>query len=155
MSYGTQFNVNTTKESIETVLASGRVNIQLKDNSLCELTPGEGSLFDLNTRKLITNKVNVYEKTAWKDGKIVFRNAPLDEVFIRLSQRYNVDIVLHDEHKIADNYNARVTFTNETIQQIFSYLEIAEPIEWKLTTPVQNNNSTLTRQRIDVWLKEK
>ena len=97
----------------------------------------------------------IYEKTAWKDGKIVFRNASLEDVFHQLSRRYNVDIVFHDDYKLSDGYRCRVTFTDETIQQIFGYLEIAAPIRWTVSTPVQKNDSTLVRQRVDVWLKKK
>ena len=155
MAHGTQFNVNTKEETIETVLAEGKVKVLLRDKPLRDLSPGEESVFDVETNKLAINKVNIYEKTAWKEGKIIFRNAPLNDVFKRLSLRYNVDIILHDEHNIVDKYSARVTFAGETIQQIFAYLEIAAPIWWKLSTPEQNSDSTLAKQRIDVWLIKK
>ena len=38
------------------------------------------------------NKVDVYGKIAWKDGKLVFRNTPLEEIFKRLERHFNVDI---------------------------------------------------------------
>lgn len=155
MAHGTQFNVKATEKSIEAVLAEGKVDILLSDKILQALNTSEQAIFDIDTRKLSIREVNVYEKTAWKDGKIIFRNAPLDEVFDRLSERYNVDIVLHDHHKLSDRYHSRVTFTDETIQQIFTYLSVAAPIEWKLSSPIQNNDSTLTKQRIEVWLKKK
>lgn len=155
MAHGTQFNINTEKLIIETVLAEGKVTVLYQDHIMKELLPGEQALFDPETESIKIQDTNLAEKLAWKDGKIVFRGAPLDEVFERLSRRYNVEIVLHDEHNQSGNYLSRVTFTDETIQQIFSYLEIAAPIRWKLTSPIQNNDSTLMRQRIDVWLEKK
>lgn len=155
MAYGTQFNVNTKGEVTETTLAEGKVSVFYNDQSLRELNPGEQVSYYNETGQLITKEVSLYEKLAWKDGKIIFRNAPLDEVFEQLSKRYHVDIVLHDEHNQSGRYLSRVTFTDETIQQIFSYLEIAAPIEWKVSTPVKNQDSTLTRQKIEVWLKKK
>lgn len=155
MAYGTQFNVNTEKKTIETVLATGKVALFYKDDLLGNLTTGEQASFDMETKKLEKKEINLAEKLAWKDGKIIFRNAPLPEVFDRLSRRYNVDIILHDEHNQSGNYLSRVTFTNETLQQIFTYLEIAAPITWKLSSPTQNNDSSLMRQRVDVWLKKK
>lgn len=152
VAHGTRFNVNITEEAIETTLSEGIVKMLSADNPLFTLSPGEESVLDIKTNNISVNKVNVYEKTAWKDGMIIFRNAPLNDVFKRLSRRYNVDIVLHDEHQLAGKYSARVTFTDETIQQIFAYLEVAAPIKWKLSTPRQNNDTTLAKQRIDVWL---
>jgi len=155
MAYGTRFNINTDEHKIETILAEGKVAVFQLDNFLTELKPGEQGSFDKESAILDISEISLLEKLAWKDGKIIFRNAPLDEVFRQLSKRYNVDIILHDEHNQSGKYLSRVTFTDETIQQIFSYLEIAAPIEWKLSTPVQNNDSTLVKQRIDVWLKKR
>lgn len=155
MAYGTKFNVNSEQKTVETVLAEGKVALFRFGHKLDDLNPGEQASFDNETCQLNMKEVNLYEKLAWKDGKIVFRNAPLSEVFKQLSKRYNVDIVLHNEKHLSESYLSRVTFTDETIQQIFYYLEIAAPLKWKLSIPEQNNDSTLTKQRIDVWLKNK
>lgn len=155
MAHGTKFTVNSEHNMVETILAEGKVSLFNCDRKLKELNPGEQAIYNNRTKQLELNEVNLYERLAWKDGKIVFRNAPLKKVFEQLSKRYNVDILFHDEHNQSDKYLSRVTFKDETIQQIFSYLEIAAPIEWRVCTPVQNNDSTLTRQRIEVWLKKK
>lgn len=154
MACGTKFNINSQGETTETVLAEGTVAI-LYDGQLKELRPGEKASFNSETRQITIAEVNLSEKLAWKDGKIIFRNAPLNEVFEQLSKRYNVDIILHDDHNQSERYLSRVTFTDETIQQIFSYLEIAAPIEWKISAPVKNSDSTLTKQQIEVWLMKK
>jgi ferric-dicitrate binding protein FerR (iron transport regulator) len=155
MAFGTRFNVNVQGNMTETILAEGRVALLDNDSLLKELLPGEEALFDNITGTLEMKSVNLSEKLAWKDGKIIFRNAPLDKVFEQLSKRYNVEIVFHDEYNLSEKYSSRrVTFTNETIQQILSYLEIAAPLEWKISPTVQNGDSTLVRQRIDVWLKK-
>ncbi|GAB6120949.1 FecR domain-containing protein [Dysgonomonas termitidis] len=153
MAYGTHFNVNTENSKIQAILAEGSVSMFAADRMETKLRPGEQAVYDEITRKITVSRINLYEKLAWKDGKIVFRNARLSEVFHQLGRRYNVDIILHDKYNRSEVYSARVTFTDETIQQIFTYLEAAAPIKWKLSTPVQNTDSTLARQRIDVWLK--
>lgn len=155
MAHGTRFDVNTEDNIVQAILAEGKISVFTTDGTSTELQPGEQAIYDEATGKLSTGSVNLYEKLAWKEGKIVFRNARLSEVFRQLSRRYNVDIVLHDEYRQSENYSARVTFTNETIQQIFTYLELAAPIEWKISRPAQYEDSTLVKQRIDVWLKKK
>lgn len=153
--YGTAFNVNTKKNKTEAILASGRVAMYHKDRIVGQLTPGEQASFDPTTEKAEMSEVSLLEKLAWKDGRIIFRNAPLDEVLEQLSQRYNMDIILHDEHQQSGQYLSRVTFTDETLQQIFSYLEIAAPIRWELSSIRMNNDSTLVKQQIDVWLEKR
>lgn len=157
MAHGTHFNVNAYDEydGIEAVLSEGKIDFIFSGNTLQQLKPGEQAVFNKNSHQLTINPVSVYEKIAWKDGKVVFRNASLEEVFSQLSRRYNIDIFFHDDYKLSTGYRCRVTFTNETIQQIFSYLEIAAPIKWTVSAPVQQNDSTLVKQRVDVWLKDK
>ncbi len=152
MAYGTHFNVSTGDGNVQAILEQGSVKMLDRHRRQIEIRPGEQAVYNGTTLGITVGRVNLYEKLAWKDGRIVFRNAPLSEVFQRLSQRFNVDIVLHDPAGLSDKYRARVTFRDETIQQIFSYLEIAAPLSWKLSRPTQMADNTLTRQRIDVWL---
>lgn len=154
MAHGTQFNVNTydEREEVETILVEGKVDIHSSDKFIAGLKPGEKLSYNKQTKKYTIRQVNLYENTAWKDGKLVFRNTSLDEVFRILGHRFNVEIVLHNQKK-ENEYNCWATFTNETIYQIFSYLEEATPIRWKVNTMKQNNDSTFAKQQIDVWLK--
>lgn len=154
MAHGTQFNVNTydEREEVEAILVEGLVDIHSYDKFIAGLKPGERLSYNKRTNKYEIRKVNIYENTAWKDGKIVFRNTSLDDVFRVLGQRFNVEIVFHNQKKDKE-YNCWATFTDETIYQIFSYLEQATPIRWKVNAMKQNSDATFTKQRIDVWLK--
>lgn len=157
MAHGTSFNVNTYNEYdvVEAVLVKGKIDLSFAGQTLRKMIAGEEAIFNKTSHQLMVNKVNTEEKTAWKDGKIMFRNATLEQVFKQLERRYNVDIIVHDVYKSAANYRCRVTFTNETIQQIFTYLEVAAPIRWAIDTPKQQGDSSLVKQRIDVWLNKK
>ncbi len=150
--YGTCFNVDTGEGNARVVLAEGNVSLLLDDRQPIAIRRGEQALFDAGTGGISLEATNLYEQLAWKDGRIVFRNATLTDVFRRLGQRYNVDIVMHDPENLSDKYSARVTFTDETIQQIFTYLSAVAPMKWQLVSVAQNSDSTLARQRIDVWL---
>ena len=69
--YGTKFNVAAYEDdsNIETVLEKGKVNVITPDRStIVQLIPGEQLLYDKQSKKLIKNKVDVYEKIAWKAG---------------------------------------------------------------------------------------
>ncbi len=152
--YGTKFNVNAYRDDLvmETVLEDGNVDLIINNQS-AQLTPGELATFDKVNNKISVLKINTDEKTSWKDGVLIFRNATLEEVLKVLSRRYSVDIKLHK--KSSETYRFRAKFTNETITQILSYLKLAAPIEWSFTDIEQNDDSSYTRQKIDLWLKEK
>lgn len=154
MAHGTQFNVNTydDRDEIEATLVEGEVDIHSFNKFITDIKPGEKIFCNKKTLEYTIKQVNLYETTAWKDGKIVFRNTSLEDVFKILSRKFNVDIVVHNNHT-KQQYKFWATFTSETIYQIFSYLEDAAPIKWKVNSLKQNNDTTFAKQQIDVWLK--
>lgn len=60
------------------------------------LSPGEQLIYEKQSQKWTKHKVDVYEKVAWKDGKLIFRNASLEEIFKRLSRHFNVEILFNN-----------------------------------------------------------
>ena len=116
--YGTKFNVNAYENDdyVETVLEKGKVNVITPNRETIVLTPGEQLLYDKQSQKSVKNKVDVYGKIAWKDGKLVFRNTPLEEIFKRLERHFNVDIQYNN--RCEKEYRYRDTFRDETFSQI-------------------------------------
>lgn len=151
--YGTQFNISAYEgdPSLEATLATGIVDVLLASSRVATLRPSEQAVYDKAEGRFSVKAVSVEEKTAWKDGRLVFRNAPIEEVFKRLERRYNVEIVLHE--KIKADYKLRATFSSETITQIMEYLSMSVPMRWEAKRPELREDHTFGRQRIDVWLR--
>lgn len=152
MAYGTKFNVNAYHDEpvIEAVLERGKIDV-ISENKRIQLEPNKQATFDKETGEFTVSTINMDEKTGWKEGRLVFRNAPLEVVLQRLSRRYNVDIVLHKKGNKA--YNYRATFTTETIEQILNYLKISAPIEWSIRKAEQNEDASFPKECIDVYLR--
>lgn len=151
--YGTRFNVTAYEDdsNIETVLEKGKVNVISPDRkTIMQLAPGEQLLYNKQSQKLIKNKVDIYEKVAWKDGKLIFRNASLDDIFKRLSRHFNVDIQFNN--KSGKEYKYRATFRNETLPQILDYLARSAALKWKTEEAVQQADDTFTKKKIIVDL---
>lgn len=152
--YGTSFNISSYPDEpvVETVLETGMVDVRY-GTQVVELHPGKSLSFDKENRKMELASVNAEEKTAWKDGWLVFRYASIDEVVKVLSRRYNIDIVLHTTPGKKYDFNFRGTFSTETITQILDYMKMAAPIEWSFVEAEQQQDSSFTKQRIDIRLK--
>lgn len=151
--YGTRFNVTAYEDdsNIETVLEKGKVNVISPDRkTIMQLAPGEQLLYNKQSQKLIKNKVDIYEKVAWKDGKLIFRNASLDDIFKRLSRHFNVDIQFNN--KSGKEYKYRATFRNETLPQILDYLAKSAALKWNTEEAVQQADDTFTKKKIIVDL---
>lgn len=151
--YGTRFNVSAYADDpyVETVLEEGCVNVLLPDGKTSlTLSPGEQLMYHRNKSEFVRSNIDVYEKTAWKDGKLIFRGTPLDEVLKRLSRHFNADIEFHNLS--GKDYKYRATFKNETLQQILDYLSKSADIRWQFEEQSQNADGSLTRKRVVVRL---
>lgn len=151
--YGTRFNVSAydTEDYVEAVLESGHVSVFMPVFDASEvLKPGERLLFDKKAAQYVKSVADVSEKTAWKDGKLIFRNTSLDEMLKRLSRHFNVDI--HFNNKSGKSYTFRATFRNESLSQILDYLSKSVEMNWKVEEPVQLPDGTFTKKKITVDL---
>lgn len=149
---GTAFNISAYLDDMryEATLQQGVIDVVFGQKTI-SLSPNEMVVYDKSAGLLQKSTVNIDEKTGWKEGRLIFRNTPLDEVFKRLSRRYNVDF---DVHKNADaDYGIWATFTTENIPQILDVLKMAAPIKWSIREMEQQNDLSYSRQRIDVWIK--
>jgi ferric-dicitrate binding protein FerR (iron transport regulator) len=151
--YGTKFNVSAYKDEsyIETVLETGKVNVITPHQGTIVLSPGEQLLYNKqNQKSAAPNKADVYEKVAWKDGKLIFRNATMEEIFKRLSKHFNVDIQFNNRH--GKEYKYRATFRHETLSQILDYLVKSAELTWKVEEAVQQADDTFAKTKIIVDL---
>ncbi|GHT31586.1 iron dicitrate transporter FecR [Bacteroidia bacterium] len=150
--FGTKFNVRsyTDDSGVEATLESGAINVIFNNQSI-SLHPNEIINVDTSNGNINYDKDVSHEKTAWKDGRLLFRNTPLAEVIKSLSRRYNVDIEIQGSSSI--EYKFRASFTTETIMQVLDYLKMAAPIEWSFVDAHQQNDFSYTRPKIAVILK--
>lgn len=117
--YGTSFNVNAYDDepAIRTVLEKGQCERRRPPHrTTVRIEPGEQVVFDRRTGALTCSQVRVEDECAWRDGRLVFRNTPLDEVLHRLARHYNVDIEFRNHSDEVFRY--RATFRDETLPQI-------------------------------------
>lgn len=152
--YGTHFNVNAYRDNsyIETILEEGKVNIVMPNQTATEvkLLPGEGFFYDKTSQSYQKKNVDTYEYTAWKEGKLIFRNTTLEEIIRRLSRHFNVDITLNNH--TGKTYRYRATFSKESLPQILDYLSRSAKLKWHETASEQQSDGSLTRSKITVDL---
>jgi ferric-dicitrate binding protein FerR (iron transport regulator) len=147
--YGTEFNINAYEDDreIEIVLASGKLEIaSFGKEQTCDLQPSQQAVFNKEAKTLLASGANIYLKTAWKDGKIVFRRSSMGEIINRLSKHFNVDIELQGKELHSYEYSA--TFTTESIADILRLLEKSAPIRCRIIEPKQNNDFSFTKRKV-------
>jgi ferric-dicitrate binding protein FerR (iron transport regulator) len=66
--------------------------------------------------------------TAWKDGKIIFNNTPLEEALRILAKRYNVAFDIRNDK--LKRYSFTGTFESQRLESIMEIFGISSKIKW-------------------------
>ena len=91
--YGTEFNVNTRGERVQTVLVEGSVGVRGKNSAKeYKMKPSDLAEFSAAGELLGIRQVNVEKYVSWKDGLLIFEDETLEEIMEALALWYDVDV---------------------------------------------------------------
>lgn len=133
---GTEFNLQAYKNetTVQATLISGSVNIEMIKNgnivSGANLKPSEKAIYDITTGVVSISRVNTEYDTAWKEGRLIFKDMPLPEVLKKLAYFYNVKFEVKDP--VISSYRFTGTFDNKQLSQVLDYLEISSQIKYTI-----------------------
>ncbi|HKJ42239.1 MAG TPA: FecR domain-containing protein, partial [Sunxiuqinia sp.] len=131
---GTRFDVSAFPDDnfSSVVLEEGKVSYTPANKKYKQqfLKPDEQVLYMKESEKLIKHPADVEKYTSWINGKLIFRNDPLEVVVKRLERWYNADIVLNDPDGTLARHPLTMTIRSESLQQVLDY--IAEAAGLKL-----------------------
>ena len=94
---GTSFNVKAYGQSNQTIVtvATGRVQVSKNEQVLSTLTANQEIKVDNQSGGYtFTKQVKTNTRLAWRSGRLVFDNTPLEDVFSTLSNHYDVKFEL-------------------------------------------------------------
>lgn len=158
MALGTQFNIqNYDNDHIQVItLESGKVALDKISNDhnpvrVTNLKPGEQVIIHKNTGKIQKKKVNPADYSSWKNGMLVFRSDPMDEVVKKMSRWYNAKITLQDSE--LRTYCYRGTFKDETLDEVLRLLKMTSPIDYKEKQRKKLPDGTFAQREITLFLK--
>lgn len=128
---GTSFDVSTYANDpfIRSTLEEGSIVLtDLQGKEVIHLNPGQKASFNRTTREFVIEKVNTQLITSWKDGRLNFRNTPLDEVVNQLERWFNCSI-----HVSPDLLGANILYTatiqDETLGEVLEMIEISTSVK--------------------------
>lgn len=149
--HGTEFNVEAYKGSrtVQTTLVSGKVSFSYvnkgRRNNVM-MIPGQKVIYDIVREKVVVKEANVDVETSWKDGHLIFRNTPFEDILKSLSKRYNVEFILKKTSLKQNSFTA--TFTKQRLERILEHFRISSNIHFKF---VEDGDVNAERQVIEVY----
>ena len=144
--YGTEFNVEAYgNETVErATLQSGKIGFVYKSNGRerqCMMSPDERITYDVATGNIQLEKIPVEVETSWKDGMLVFKNTPLDQILRRVGRYYNVKFIIND--KSLANLKFTGTFKHQSLNNVLKGFNISSNIEFTFNDCPKNEMQTI------------
>jgi ferric-dicitrate binding protein FerR (iron transport regulator) len=149
---GTKFNLSAYPEDtfLEVVLEEGKVEFSTSGlSSGVEMKPDERLV--LSEGSINLNTTDVYKYSAWKEGKLVFRGDPMNEVVSRIGRWYNVNVELADDE--LKTYVFRGTFQDDSLDEVLLYLSMTSPISYRIIDRKQLNDGTIQKKKVILYKK--
>lgn len=151
MVYGTEFNIEAYQEdeSVQTTLVSGKVGfsyVNKGEKEFVMMKPGQKLIYDIAQEKVVLKKANVEAETSWKDGRLVFKNTPFEDILKSLSKRYNVKFILKNESLKQNSFTGM--FVKQRLERILERFHISSDIHFKF---IENEDINKEQQIIEVY----
>lgn len=147
---GTKFNIASYKneKDVEVVLEEGRIEVKNQEMTKSfTMNPEELVVYDRTTGELSNEKVQSEKYLAWIEGKLIFRNDPIDIIALRLGRWYNVDIEIEGNN--FTDVRLRATFIDENLEEVLYFLKRALPIDYRIIRGgIMSDDETYTRKKI-------
>jgi len=155
---GTKFNVAAYSDdkNVDVVLESGKVRLyDINHQEFVEMDPNERVLYKKNEQKVLSKSiVNTKKYSSWKEGKLVFRNDPIEEVAKRLGRWYNTDIVVNLTANTKNaNFRLRATFEDEEIEEVMRLLKLTFPIDYQFEKRQKNSAGEFEKRKLIINVK--
>lgn len=150
---GTAFNLQAYPDSkeISTTLVHGKVILEKESDGiskqLAELKPSDRAIFKTDEKALnISAEEDLDKFIAWKDGKLVFFNDPIENISEKLGNWYNVTVKISNAE--LKKYRFTATFTDEPIEQVLDLLSKSSPIRYEIKKADRLSDNSYSKREI-------
>ncbi len=146
---GTKFNIASyeNEDDIEVVLEEGKLVFSDKSRQQSYvMKPNELIVYNKNSKDYSVETVQTQKYSSWLEGKLVFRNDPLDVIARRLERWYNVKVETRGEFK--EDIRLRATFVDENIEEVLYFMKRSLPIDYIIQEGGVSEDSVYYKKKI-------
>ncbi len=146
---GTKFNIASYENEnyVEVVLEEGKLlfnDLELKNSYT--MSPNDLVKFDKTLKDFSTETVQPQKYMSWIDGKLIFRNDPIDVVARRLERWYNIEVVV--DGKFAEDLRLRATFIDENLEEVLGLLKRGLPLKYRVENRGLQSDEIYSKMRV-------
>jgi transmembrane sensor len=151
---GTRFNIEAYDEerNIEVVLEEGSLIFNAREmNKTHTMVPAEHVRYDKVTRDFSTEMVQPQKYISWTEGRLEFRNDPLDVIFRRLARWYDVDVELN--LSLEDDPRLHATFIDDGLEEVLDLLSRSLPLKYRIENGKLQQDGIYTKTKVKIYPK--
>ena len=151
---GTKFNVASynDEKNLEVVLEEGELLINdRKLNISVQMVPDELITYNKEKDNITSEYVQTQAYISWTEGKLVFRNDPIDVIARRLGRWYNVDVDIKGDN--FDKLRLRATFVDENLEEVLYFLKLSLPIDYKIIEGGIISDDNYSKKKVEITVK--
>lgn len=141
---GTSFNVNAYSEENEiiTTLVEGKVQVNDRIRNQKEiLTPNDQYRINKYNGNFTKTQVDTEIYTAWKNGRFVFQNERLEDIMVRLSRWYDVEVFFMNTESKNIKFSGDLT-RYEDFNSVLEMIEFTDKVKFSI-----KNRSVLVEKK--------
>jgi len=130
---GTTFNLSSysNDDKLIVTLISGEISlINDRKKSEIKLSPKQEIVIVNEKETHLLKNPNIVNKTAWKEGLLLFDNTSMTDVVKRMERWYGVNFEIKDS--LIYDYRFTAKFRSESITQVLEILRLSSNIKYKI-----------------------
>lgn len=150
--YGTQFDVEAyaADKNVTATLVDGSISMSYENGNRNwterKIVPGQAIVYSAAKQNIQVAQAAVDVVTSWKDGKLIFKNTPFNEVLKSLSRRFNVDFIVKNP-KCNEAFFTGV-LEKQRLERILEYFTVSSNMRFKYNA---NGNIRQEKQIIEIY----
>jgi transmembrane sensor len=150
---GTRFNIASydNEKTVEVVLEEGKLEFDDKEmNKSYTMKPNDLVVYDKSLKDFSTEVVHPQKYSSWTEGKLVFRNDPLDVIARRMERWYDIDIEIDSSSIEAIRW--RATFVDEDLEEVLMYMKRSLLVDYKIEGGDLDSDKSYIKKKVIITL---
>lgn len=151
---GTRFNIASyaDENNIEVVLEEGRLEFHGKtEDEIRVMNPNDIVVYNKSSKNISTDIIQPEKYISWREGKLVFRNDPIDVIARRIERWYNVEIEISGN--LSNDIRLRATFLDESLEEVLYFLGRSLPVDYKIINSNLKPDDTYERKKVIINIR--
>ena len=151
---GTRFNIASyeNEKNIEVVLEEGKLIFNNKKmNKSYAMNPNDLVVYKKSLKDFSIEEVQPQKYLSWTEGKLVFRNDPLDVIARRMERWYNIEVEIQGSN--TEDLRLRATFIDENLEEVLYFLKRSLPIDYRIEAGRMRDDGIYSKKKVIITHK--